>query len=49
MREIAEQTKQENLTPGELEVLNVRLNDLTTQVRAIDGESRRTEDRRILE
>jgi flagellin-like hook-associated protein FlgL len=49
MREIAEQAKQGNLTAGELEELNARLNNLVTQVKALDGESRKTEDERILE
>ena len=49
MRQIAEKAKQENLTPGEIEVLNSRLNDLAEQVRALDGESRTTEDEKILE
>ena len=49
MRQLSEQAKQGNLTKGELEALNVRLNDLAMQVRAIDSESRRIEDGKILE
>lgn len=48
MSKLAEQAKQGNLTEGELKVLNVRLSDLAVQVRALDGESRRTQDGRIL-
>jgi hypothetical protein len=49
MRQLAEKARQENLTSGEIEVLNSRLNDLRKQVRALDGESRKTEDGKILE
>jgi hypothetical protein len=49
MRQQAEQAKQEKLTAGELEALNVKLNNLATQVKAIDCESRKTEDGKILE
>jgi len=49
MRQLAEKAKQENLTPVEIEVLNFRLKDLEKQVIALDGESRRTEDGKILE
>lgn len=49
MKQLAEQAKQGNLTEGELEELNVKLNNLLTQVRALDGESRKIEDERILE
>lgn len=49
MRQIAEQVRQSNLTEEELEELNARLNNLAVQVRALDSESRRTEDREILE
>jgi len=48
MRLLAEQAKQKNLTLGEKEALNSRLNYLATQVRALDGESRTTEDGKIL-
>lgn len=49
MKKLAEQAKRDNLTAGELEVLNAKLNGLAAQVRAIDSESRRMEDERILE
>lgn len=49
MREIAEQVKEKNLTTAEIEVLNIKLNNLVVQVKAIDSESRRTEDGKILE
>jgi hypothetical protein len=49
MKLLAEQAKQDNLTARELEALNARINDLAAQVRALDTESRRTEDGRILE
>lgn len=49
MREIAEQVKEGNLTIEEIVSLNVRLNNLAVQVKAIDSESRRTEDGKILE
>ncbi|MFT8313944.1 MAG: hypothetical protein ABF633_06760 [Clostridium sp.] len=49
MRELAEKSKHDNLTVGELEELNARLNDLAAQVKAIDGEIRKIEDGKILE
>ena len=49
MRQLAERAKQENLTTGEIEAINARLNDLALQVKALDSESRRIEDGRILE
>lgn len=49
MKRLAEQAKQGNLATGEMEVLNDRLNNLATQVKALDGESRRIEDWEILE
>ena len=49
MREIAEQAKERNLAARELEELNAKLNDLAAQVRAIDSESNRMEDKKILE
>lgn len=49
MRELAEQSKQDNLTVGKLKKLNARLNDLGAQVRALDSESRKTKDGKILE
>ncbi len=49
MRQQAEHAKQEKFTAGELEALNVKLNNLATQVKAIDCESRKTENGKILE
>jgi len=49
MREIAGKIKAGNLTKGEIEALNSKLNNLEAQVKAIDSESRRTEDGKILE
>ena len=49
MREIAEQVKEGNLTTGEMVALNVKLNNLVAQVKAIDSESRRAEDGKIFE
>lgn len=39
----------DNITEGELEELNVWINDLSGQVRVLDSESRRTDDGKILE
>lgn len=49
MKQIAEQAKEGNLNPTELELLNDRLNNLAEQVRALDSESRKMEDGKILE
>ncbi|MBX4265173.1 hypothetical protein [Clostridium estertheticum] len=49
MREIMEQGKEENLSSEEIEVLNAKLNNLASQVNAIDSESGITKDARILE
>lgn len=49
MKQLAEQAKEENLSPIELKVLNDRLNNLAEQVRALDSESRKMEDGKILE
>ncbi|ERI91241.1 hypothetical protein HMPREF1982_03200 [Clostridiales bacterium oral taxon 876 str. F0540] len=49
MKQLAERVKQGNLTTGKKEASNGRLNDLAAQVRAIDGESRKMEDGRIIE
>ncbi len=49
MKKIAQQAKHGNLTEEELKVLNTRINDLAMQIRAIDSESRRIEEGRILE
>lgn len=48
MKQLAEQAKQENLTPEELELLNVKVNKLAAQVRALDSESRKIEAEKIL-
>lgn len=49
MKQIAEQAKEDNLRPIELENLNDRLNNLAEQVRALDSESRKIKDGKILE
>ena len=49
MREITKQAKEENLSTDEIKALNARLNDLATQVNAIDSESKRIEDSKIIE
>jgi hypothetical protein len=49
MKLIAEQTKEETLSPEERATLNARLNNLAAQVNAIDIESRKLEDREIIE
>ena len=49
MREIAEKIKNKKLSKIEIEELNSKLNLLKMQVKAIDGESRKTEDGKILE
>jgi len=48
MKQLTEQVKQDNLTPRELEALSTKVNNLAAQVKALDGESRRTEDGKIL-
>jgi hypothetical protein len=49
MKELAEQSKKGNLNPEELEALNAKLNNLATQVRVFDEESRKTEYQGIVE
>lgn len=49
MKQIIEQSKRLDLTAEEIEALNDKINNLAAQVRALDGESRRTEDGKILE
>ncbi|MGH4125766.1 MAG: hypothetical protein ACREV6_22885 [Clostridium sp.] len=49
MREIAKQAKDENFSEVEIEVLNCKLNDLATQINALDEESRKTENEGIVE
>ncbi|WP_017211325.1 hypothetical protein [Clostridium beijerinckii] len=49
MEEIAERIRKEKLSLDEVNILNSKLNDLALQVKAIDGESRRLEDGKILE
>ena len=49
MKHLAELVKQGNLAVGEMEEINTRVNNLAAQVRALDGESRRTEEGKILE
>lgn len=49
MRELAEYARDDDLTSEEIELINKKLNNLNMQVKALDDESRRTEDGRILE
>lgn len=49
MKQIAEQAKEDNISPEELEVLNKKMNRLAEQVRALDSESRKMDDKKILE
>ncbi|MBU3155073.1 hypothetical protein KPL46_09195 [Clostridium estertheticum] len=49
MKEITEQAKQDNLSSEEIEAVNISLNNLASQVKAIDSESKRTEDKKIIE
>jgi hypothetical protein len=49
MKQLAQQAQEESLNSVELNALNEKLNDLAEQVRAIDSESRKMEDRKILE
>lgn len=48
MTKLAEQAKKENFTTEEVEVINNKLNSLSAQIRALDSESRKTEDGKIL-
>lgn len=43
MRKLAEQAKEDNLSPEELEVLDAKLSILAAQVNVLDEESRKTE------
>ena len=49
MKRIAEEVKQDDFTTDEFEELNAKLNNLAAQVRALDGESRGKEVRKIFE
>jgi cell division protein FtsB len=49
MEQLAKQAKEENLSTVEIEILNSRINNLATQVNAIDEQSRNIEDREIIE
>lgn len=49
MRKIAEQIQEGNFTKAEIEILNIKLSNLSSQVKAIDGESRINEYGKILE
>lgn len=48
MEQLTEVAKQGNLTDMEIEALNSKINDLASQVKAIDSESRKKEDEKIL-
>lgn len=45
MKKLAEQAREGNLSLVEIESVNTKLNDLASQVRALDEESRTTEHR----
>ncbi|MCB2356693.1 hypothetical protein [Clostridium estertheticum] len=49
MREITDHVKQGNLRSEEIVALNARINNLASQVNAIDSESKITEDKKIIE
>lgn len=49
MKQIAAKAKEEKLSSVELKALNDRLNCLAEQVRALDSESRKMEDKKIFE
>ena len=49
MKEIGESVKQGNISSEELKILNAKFNSLDMQVKALDGESRTTEEGKILE
>ena len=48
MKQLAHQAEAENLSPVELKALNEKINNLAEQVMAIDSESRKIEDSKIL-
>lgn len=49
MKKLIERAKQDNLMEEELEVLNTKINNLAIQIKALDGESRKLEQDKILE
>lgn len=49
MKNIAEQAREKNLIESELRELNIELNNLSEQVKAIDSESKIISEWRILE
>lgn len=49
MKQIAAKAEGEKLSSIELKALNDRLNCLAEQIRALDSESRKTEDKKIFE
>lgn len=48
MRDLAKQANCKEFTEREIEDLNHRLNDLALQIKALDSESRKAEDKKIL-
>lgn len=48
MKELAEQANHKSFNEAEIELLNSMLNDLAAQVKALDSESRKAEDEKIL-
>ena len=49
MKQLVELANQDNIATKELEEINTNLNSLEAQVRALDSESRKMEDKKILE
>lgn len=45
MRELAEAAKQGKLSEEELEALNIKINNLAVQVKALDSESRKMDNK----
>ncbi|GEP64575.1 hypothetical protein CBE01nite_23430 [Clostridium beijerinckii] len=48
MKKLTEKAKYDNLIEKELELINVKLNDLAMQVKALDSESRKSEDWKMI-
>ncbi|MFA9397293.1 MAG: hypothetical protein ACERKV_03390 [Clostridiaceae bacterium] len=48
MKELAQQAKQENCSNSEMKLLNEKIDKLKDQVNALDSESRKNEDGKIL-
>jgi len=48
MRKMAETAEETNLSLEEIEVINVEIHNLEEQIKALDSESRKAEDEKIL-